>query len=172
MERIDTPRTVHVDMIRIRDPKLAAMPAENRVPVTAAGFAHEDHDETYPAGSVRVPTDQPLGRLAAELLEPEAEDSLFAWGFFPAMLQRTEYIEGYVIAPMGEAMLARSPTLRTEFEAALRSDPKLSGSPDDRLTWVYSHSRYYDERYLLYPVGREQEHPRQTTDHGRRPEKR
>ncbi|WP_157219932.1 M14 family metallopeptidase [Flavisphingomonas formosensis] len=155
MERIDAPRTVHVDMIRIRDPKLAAMPLEGRVPVTVGGFAHEARDEIFPAGSVRVPTDQPLGRLAAELLEPEAEDSLFAWGFFPAMLQRTEYIEGYVIAPMGEAMLARSPALKAEFEAKLKADPAFAASPDERLTWLYSHTRYYDGRYLLYPVGRE-----------------
>ena len=155
MEPIDTPRTVHVDMIRVRNPKLATIPLEGRVPVTAGGFVHEMRDETYPAGSVRVPTDQPLGRLAAELLEPEAEDSLFAWGLFPAMLQRTEYVEGYVIAPMGEAMLARSPALKAEFEARLKADPAFAADPDARLTWLYAHTRYYDERYLLYPVGRE-----------------
>jgi hypothetical protein len=154
-ETLAAPRTVSVDMIRIADPKLVTMPIENRVPVTAGSFTHEMHVETYPAGSIRVPTDQPLGRLAAELLEPEAEDSLFSWGFFPAMLQRTEYIEGYVIEPMAEAMLARSPALRAEFDAKLKADPSFAASPDERLTWLYTRTRYYDSRYLLYPVGRE-----------------
>ncbi len=137
---------------------LATVPLENRVPVTAGSFHHEQRQETYPVGSVRVPTDQPLGRLAAELLEPEAEDSLFSWGFFPAMLERTEYIEGYVIEPTGAAMLARSPGLKAEFEEKIKSDPAFAASPDARLTWLYAHTRYYDERYLLYPVGREMAH--------------
>lgn len=154
-EMLTAPRTVSVDMIRIADPKLATMPVENRVAVTAGSFTHEMHSETYPTGSIRVPTDQPLGRLAAELLEPETEESLFSWGFFPAMLQRTEYIEGYVIEPMGEAMLARSPALKAEFDEKLKADPAFAANADERLTWLYAHTRYYDSRYLLYPVGRE-----------------
>jgi hypothetical protein len=158
MEILDQPKTVAVDMIRIADPKLGTMPVENRVPVTATTFDHEQHEETYPAGSIRVPTDQPLGRLAAELLEPESEESLFHWGFFPGMLERTEYIEGYVVEPMGEAMLARSPALKAAFEEKLKADPAFAASPDARLTWLYANTRYYDQRYLLYPVGREMAH--------------
>ncbi len=155
LETLGQPRTVAVDMIRVSGATLALMPVENRVPVSAAGFAHEPHQETYPAGSVRVPTDQPLGQLAAELLEPAAKDSLFSWGFFPAMLARTEYIEGYVMAPFGEAVLARSPALRAEFDTRLKADAAFAASPDARLQWLYARTHYYDSRYLLYPVGRE-----------------
>jgi dipeptidyl aminopeptidase/acylaminoacyl peptidase len=35
-----------------------------------------------PAGTVLVKTDQPLGTLAAYLLEPECEDGLTTWGYF------------------------------------------------------------------------------------------
>ncbi len=155
METIDAPRTVDVDMIRVADPKLDATPTEGRVMVHAAGFAHERRQETYPAGSVRVPTDQPLGALATMLLEPQGEDSLFTWGFFPALLQRTEYIEGYVIAPMADAMLQRDPALKAAFDKKLAEDPAFAADPQARLTWFYAHTRYYDARYLLYPVGRE-----------------
>ena len=34
-----------------------------------------------PAGAVYVTTDQPLGMLAAYMLEPECEDGLVAWNF-------------------------------------------------------------------------------------------
>ncbi|MHC5064881.1 MAG: hypothetical protein ACYTG5_13010, partial [Planctomycetota bacterium] len=37
---------------------------------------------TVPAGTVLVRTAQPLGTLAAFLLEPECEDGLAAWNFF------------------------------------------------------------------------------------------
>ena len=37
---------------------------------------------TVPAGTVIVPVDQPLGLLAAYLLEPESEDGLVTWEQF------------------------------------------------------------------------------------------
>jgi hypothetical protein len=40
-----------------------------------------------PAGSIVVPLAQPLGRLAAYLLEPESDDGLVNWNFFDAMLE-------------------------------------------------------------------------------------
>jgi len=78
---------------------------------------------------------------------------LFAWGFFLELLQRTEYMEGYVVAPMAEKMLAEDPPLKAEFEAKLAADPKFAADAAARLAWFYERSKFYDERYLLYPVG-------------------
>jgi len=100
-----------------------------------------------------VPTAQPLGDLAVALLEPESNDSLLAWGFFLEILQRTEYIEGYVLAPMAEEMLGANPKLKAEFESKLREDPKFAADPTARKRWFYERSPYYDDRYLLYPIG-------------------
>jgi hypothetical protein len=41
-----------------------------------------------PAGTLVVPIDQPLGRLALELLEPRSGDSLAAWGLLDDILER------------------------------------------------------------------------------------
>jgi murein tripeptide amidase MpaA len=155
MEPIATARTLQLDMVRLSDPRLLAA-NEGHVPLRAT-FTHASRQETMPAGSVRVPADQPLGLLAATLLEAESPDSLLQWGFFPEILQRTEYIEGYAIAPLADAMLARDPALRTEFEAKLAADPAFAADPTKRLAWFYARTPYYDERYLLYPVGREVE---------------
>ncbi len=43
-------------------------------------------DRTFPAGTLEVPMDQPLARLAFHLLDPQADDSLFTWNFFDAAL--------------------------------------------------------------------------------------
>lgn len=40
-----------------------------------------------PAGTIIVPTDQPLGMLAAYMLEPECEDGLVAWNFLDDFLK-------------------------------------------------------------------------------------
>ena len=153
-ETLAQPRTVAVDMVRLSEPKLGNA-HEGHVPLTAQGFIQSPRVEIYPPGSVRVPSAQPLGLLAAAMLEPESPDSLLAWNLFPEILQRTEYIEGYVIAPLAERMLAANPALKAEFEAKLATDPKFARNPDARLGWFYERTPYYDERFLLYPVGRE-----------------
>ena len=151
---IAEPRTVTLDMVRLSGPNLKDAD-EGHVPLAAAAYVHAQRTETYPAGSVRVPSDQPLGLLAAAMLEPESPDSLLAWNFYPEILMRTEYIEGYVIAPLAERMLASNPALKAEFEAKLDADPKFAADPEARLGWFYQRTPYYDDRYLLYPVGRE-----------------
>ena len=153
-ETIDQPRTITLDMARVVGPQVR--PAdEGHIPLKAQGFTHARRQETFPAGSVRVPSDQPLALLAAEMLEPESTDGVLAWNFFPEILQRTEYIEGYVIAPLAERMLATDPVLKAAFEQKLAADRKFAADPDARLAWFYERTPYYDERYLLYPVGRE-----------------
>jgi len=154
MEAIRKARAVEVDMIRFTGFSVSA-PSEGRVPVTATGLRHESRTEVYPPGSVRVSTDQPLGALIAYLLEPETEDSFFAWGFFAEILQRVEYMEPYAIAPMAELMLESDPQLKAEFEKRLKDDAAFAASPLGRLQFFYDRSPFYDDRYLLYPVGRE-----------------
>jgi murein tripeptide amidase MpaA len=154
MEVIRKARTVEVDMIRLTGFRASA-PSEGRVPVTATGFTHETQTQIFPPGSVRVSTDQPLGALAAYLLEPESEDSFLAWGFFSEILQRVEYMEPYAIAPMAERMLEADPALKADFEKRLKDDASFVASPLRRLQFFYERSPFYDDRYLLYPVGRE-----------------
>jgi murein tripeptide amidase MpaA len=146
------PKAQSLEMYRLVNPSPAAQPFEGRHLVTTR-VKPETRTETFPAGSVRVPTDQPLGDLAVALLEPESTDSFLAWGFFPEILQRTEYIEGYVIAPMAEKMLASDPQLKAEFEAKLAAEPKFAADPTARLQWFYERTKFQDDRYLLYPVG-------------------
>jgi hypothetical protein len=82
-------------------------------------------------------------------------DSLFGWGFFNEILQRTEYIEGYVIAPLAGKMLKEDPKLKAEFEARLAADPAFAADGPARLQWFYTRTTFADERFLLYPIGME-----------------
>jgi hypothetical protein len=168
LERQASARSLEVEMYRIQDPKLASEPFEGRVAVSAR-FAVERRRETYAPGTARVPLDQPLGDLAMLLLEPASPDSFFAWGFFHEILRNPEYVEAYVMEPMAERMLAEDPALRAEFERELREDAAFGGPAgakatdrepfvpraSARLQWFYERTPYFDERALLYPVGRE-----------------
>ncbi|CAN5289995.1 M14 family metallopeptidase [soil metagenome] len=155
MQTIDAPRTVPVQLLRLTDPTLAAATNEGHVAITVTQVAPEAHEWLYAPGSVRVPTDQPLGDLVVLLLEPQSSESFFAWGMFPEILNRVEYIEGYAVAPIADRMLAADPALKAEFEAKLAADPAFAADPDARLGWFYERTPFYDQHYRLYPVGRE-----------------
>ncbi len=156
METLTAPRTVSVDLLRLEDPVIAPRTNEGHVQISVKTVEAERHDWIYPAGSVRVPTDQPMGDIVVLLLEPQSSESFFAWGMFPEILNRVEYIEGYAIAPMAEKMLAADPALKAEFEAKLAAEPAFAADPDARLGWFYERTPFYDQRYRLYPVGREE----------------
>ncbi len=161
-ERIAEPRDLEVTVYRLEEMKLQgekpgeeAQPFEGHVRLTAKPVAARS-TQHFPAGSVRVPTDQPLGDLAVVLLEPASADSFFQWGFFNEILQPTEYIEGYIMEPMAEKMLAEDPKLAAEFREKLESDEAFRASPKERLRWFYARTPFMDERWKIYPVAREE----------------
>ena len=156
MEAVTAPRTVDVSMLRLVDPKLATRANEGHVQASVEAVEIERRDWIFPAGSVRVPTDQPLGDIVVLLLEPQSSESFFAWGMFPEVLSRVEYIEAYAIAPLADRMLAADPALKAEFEAKLAAEPDFAADAQARLAWFYERTPFYDDRYLLYPVGREE----------------
>lgn len=155
METLSEARTVPVEMLRLEDVRLSPRTNEGHVPVRVGGVTPEAREWTFPAGSVRVPTDQPLGDVVVLLLEPQSSESFFAWGMFLEVLNRVEYIEGYAIAPLAEAMMAADPAMKAEFEAKLAADPEFAANGDARLAWFYERTPFYDDRFNLYPVARE-----------------
>lgn len=158
MEPIDQTKEVYVDMYRIVDHKFEDdnhmfQPFEGHMQVTGTTKT-ERRKQLFPAGSVYISTDQPLGDLAMLLLEPQSNDSYFSWGFFNTIFQRTEYIEAYIMEPMAKKMLDDSPALRKEFEEKKAQDKAFANDQNAILTWFYSKTKFYDDRYLLYPVAR------------------
>jgi hypothetical protein len=52
-------------------------------------------------------------------------------------------------------MLENDAQLRAEFQKRLADDEAFAASPLRRLQFFYERSPFYDQHYLLYPVGRE-----------------
>jgi hypothetical protein len=105
-----------------------------------------------PAGSLFVPIDQPRARLAMAILEPQAPDSLLAWGGFNSHFEQKEYMESYVAEAVAREMLARDPALKAEFDQRLREDEAFAKDPAARLSFFHQHHPSRDERLNLYPV--------------------
>ena len=158
MEILTEVKEVTVEMYRIQDAKFQndegkPVPYEGHLQVSGTPIP-ETRTQVFPKGSAYISTDQPLGDLAMLLLEPKSADSFLSWGFFNQIFQRTEYIEAYVMEPMMIKMLSESPELQKEFDEKKAKDSVFANDPDAIYTWFYSKTKYYDERYLLYPIGR------------------
>ncbi|MCB1044513.1 MAG: M14 family metallopeptidase [Acidobacteria bacterium] len=153
MTSIDHPVRTEVEVARFSDPVFDNRPFEGRVRVSST-YQLSTEERTFAPGSVRISTDQPLSELIALLLEPASPDSLFQWGFFNTVLQRTEYAEVYAMEPLATDML-KDKQLKAEWEEALNNDPELRVNPNARLDWFYARSSYFDREFCLYPVGRE-----------------
>jgi hypothetical protein len=152
-ETIETPRTLRLDQVRLVNPQLL-QPSEGRVPMTAT-FVPEPGEQVLPAGSVRVPADQPNGLLAAALLEPESQDSCLAWGFFPEVLSPAPSTDAFVLAALGERLLATNSALKAAFEAKLRAEPAFAAEPTARLAWLYERAGPGHPYYWQHPIARE-----------------
>lgn len=152
-EVLDAPRTLTLDRVRLVDPK--SMPVRDaRMPLDTR-LRHEAVTETLPTGTVYVPADQPLGLLAAALLEPESQDSFLAWGFFPEILASPPGAEDFVRAPIADALLAGDPQIRAEFEGKLAADATFAADSSARLDWLTERLPDRSDYYHIYPIRRE-----------------
>ncbi|WP_430456050.1 M14 family metallopeptidase [Rheinheimera sp.] len=149
--RLEKSGKLELQQLSASSHELASRSFEGRVGVKAT-FTPNWSEFALPAGTVRVSTDQPLGALAVALLQPEGPDSLFSWGFFHGMFERTEYFETYAMLPWIEQELKTNKTLATDFAAAVKADAKLAKDGQARLHWFYQRSPFYDQTYLKYPV--------------------
>lgn len=116
--------------------------------------AWKDEARDVPAGSLWVPIGQAKSRLVVALLEPQAPDSLVAWGDFNTAFERKEYMEDYVAEEVAEQMLKKDAKLAAEFKARLDADPAFAQDPAARLDFFYRRHSSFDERFELYPVMR------------------
>jgi len=104
------------------------------------------------AGSLFVPVNQPKARLVVAMLEPQAPDSLLAWGFFNNAYERKEYMEEYVAEDVAREQMAADPALAAEFKRRVETDPVFAKNAHARLEFFAKRHASWDERFNLYPV--------------------
>jgi len=81
VERLTAPAALETEAFRLKEVKGAERLYQgHRTNAVKGEYAVEKRD--FPKGTLLVRTAQPLGRLAAYLLEPESDDGLLVWNFF------------------------------------------------------------------------------------------
>jgi zinc carboxypeptidase len=107
---------------------------------------------SFTGGGIFIPIAQPHARLAAQLLEPEAPDSLVAWGYFDSVFEQKEYMEDYVLEDVAEKML-KDPAVKAEWDQRMK-DPAFAKSPHERLDFFYMKHPSWDQQLNVVPVYR------------------
>ena len=128
-------------------------PFEGRTRVELEG-AWARETRTLERGAIFVPIEQPLVRVIVHLLDPAGLDSFAQWGFLTTVFERKEYMEAYVIEEQAHQLLARDPSLRVQFDAAIATDAELAKSPERKREWFYRRHPAWDTRYNLVPIYR------------------
>ena len=140
-----------VEEFRIARAQFSPEPFEGRQRVALVGqWGATQRD--VPAGSLFVPIAQPRSRLIVALLEPQAPDSLAAWGFFNACFEQKEQIEPYVAEQIARAIFDSDPDLQAEFALKLKADPAFAADPSARLDFFCRRHASFDDRRHLYPI--------------------
>ena len=147
-----------VETFRASEATPAATPVEGHQRMTLeGGWKAETRD--IGAGALFVPIAQPKSKLAMSILEPQAPDSLVAWGEFNNAFERKEYMEYYVAEEVARGMLEKDPALKAKFEKRVAEDAAFAKDPQARLDFFHRLHPSWDERYNLYPVMRTDAQP-------------
>jgi hypothetical protein len=105
-------------------------------------------------GALYVPVAQPKARLVMAMFEPQAPDSLLAWGLFNTAFERKEYMEEYVAEDVAREQMAADPALAAAFRNKVATDAAFAKDPHARLEFFARRHASWDERLNLYPVMR------------------
>ena len=146
-------RSLDVEKYHFTDYGFAEKPYEGRQRVDAKCETLLDKI-SFPGGTYFVNTRQRSIRVIANLLEPEAPDSLLSWGFFNAFFERKEYAEDFIMEPLARKMLTVHVKIKKEFQDKLTGDEEFRSNPGKRLDFFYKRSVYFDKREDIYPIFR------------------
>ncbi|HEU4497467.1 MAG TPA: M14 family metallopeptidase [Flavobacterium sp.] len=154
MAPLEKDTELEVESYRIEDFKTSGTAYEGHYPHHSVSVSAAKKKVLFKKGDFVVKTQQPGVKYLLEALEPQANDSYFAWNFFDSVLQQKEYFSAYVFEDLAKKLLDGNPELKASFEKKKAEDKKFSDSGEAQLDWIYRHSDYYEKTHMQYPVYR------------------
>lgn len=154
IQRLKKDTLIQVEAYHIAGYQSAARPYEGHHPNSKVQTAKSDTTMFFRSGDYYIPFDQPAYHYLIQTLEPEGEDSYFAWNFFDGILGQKEGFSAYVFEDTAAEFLAANPKVKTLLEEQKKLDPAFAAHAAAQLEFVYRHSPFFEPAYLLYPVYR------------------
>jgi len=85
VEKLTQPVTLTVESFKVTELKGQERPYQGHRLNSVKG-EYAEKEKEFPTGTLFIPMAQPLGKVAAYLLEPESDDGFLVWNFFDRLL--------------------------------------------------------------------------------------
>lgn len=154
MKQLQNDTTIEVEWYRIESYQSLQRPFEGHHLNTQVKVSSNMGSLQFRKGDWYIPMNQEGNRFLIEVLEPQAEDSYFAWNFFDGVLGQKEGFSDYVFEETAAAYLREHPEIRKKLEEKKAADPNFAQNARAQLSFVYQNSPYMERGYLRYPVYR------------------
>ena len=93
-------------------------------------------------------------RFVMNVLEPQAEDSYFSWGFFDAVLQQKEWFTPYAFEDIAADLLKKDLELKKTLDERRASDPAFAADEWAQLLFIFERSPWSERAHRRHPVYR------------------
>lgn len=158
MKPLDRDTVMEVEIYRIEDYKTSPRPYEMHHLNSEVKVSTSMQKRSFRKGDYYIPLNQVANRFLIEVLEPQADDSYFAWNYFDGILGQKEGFSGYAFEDIATQYLKEHPELKTKLEEKKATDTTLAKSAGAQLDFIYKNSPYYEPAHMQYPVFRIIEH--------------
>ncbi|MBO9562313.1 MAG: M14 family metallopeptidase [Niastella sp.] len=150
--------TIEVEVYRIEDYKTSPRPYEMHHLNSDVKLSTSLQKIAFRKGDYYIPLNQVANRFLVEVLEPQGDDSYFAWNYFDGILGQKEGFSGYAFEDIAAQYLQEHPDAKKQLEEKKVTDTALAKSAAAQLDFVYKNSPYYEPAHMRYPVFRIIEH--------------
>jgi hypothetical protein len=154
MQALAKDTSIEVEVYRIDDYKTLPRQYEMHHLNTDVTVSSRRQMMHFRKGDYYIPLNQPANRFLVEVLEPQGDDSYFAWNYFDAILGRKEGYSAYAFEDLAAQYLNEHPDIKKQLEARRAADTAFAKSASAQLDFVYKNSPYYEPDHMRYPVYR------------------
>lgn len=154
MRRLAKDTTIEVEACRIENYSSSARQYEGHHLNREVQVSKSKKQALFRNGDYYVPLNQRGTRFLIETLEPQGEDSYFAWNFFDAVLGQKEGFSDYAFENIAAEFLKQHPDVKQKLEEKKKTDSTFAKNAYAQLNFVYQASPYYEPAHNQYPVYR------------------
>lgn len=154
MQRLEKDTILNVEAYRIEDYKSITRPYEGHHVNSNVQVSKTTKKVAFRKGDYYISLNQPGTRFLIETLEPQAEDSYFAWNFFDPILGQKEGYSDYVFEETAAGYLKKHPDLKQTLADRAAADSTFRKNGSAQLNYVFQNSPYYEPAHMTYPVYR------------------
>ena len=154
MSQLKKDTIIEVESYKIEDYKTATRQYEMHHVNSDVKVSSSLQKINFRKGDWYIPMNQEANRFLIETLEPQAEDSYFAWNYFDAILGQKEGFSTYAFEDIAAEYLKKNPDVKTKLDQRRSTDTAFAKDGRAQLNFVYQTSPWFEPAYLRYPVYR------------------